>query len=365
MKALVLESKHKLVFTDVPEPEPFGEKPVLVRVAAVGVCGSDVLRFAKDKAYHYPLIIGHEFSAIVEAVPPGSRYAPGDRVAVFPLLPNYADPLSRIGEYALSSGYDYFGSRRDGAFAERLYVPEANLIPIPDGLPLMHAALVEPAAVSLHGVLKCIPPADGTALVIGFGPIGGFAAQWLRILGFGRVFVAEVDPRKLALAQGLGFETIDASRHDTVDQVHALTGGRGADCAVEAGGLPLTLLQALRSVGVFGQVLLLGDLSADVTLEASLVSSLLRREVRIFGSWNSKITPPGHSEWEMVIRHMSKDLQVQPLISHTPTLEQGVQMFSDMASGSFWYNKVVFTIAPEAIEEAHALRGGQGTAGKE
>jgi L-iditol 2-dehydrogenase/galactitol-1-phosphate 5-dehydrogenase len=355
MKALLLESKGKLIYTDIPEPEPFGDKPVLVRIAAVGVCGSDVLRFAKDKAYHYPLVMGHEFSAIVEQVPEGSRLTPGDRVTVYPLLPDYAEPLSQIGEYAVSSGYDYFGSRRDGAFAERLFVPEANLFPIPDELPLIHAAVVEPAAVALHAMKKMTLPTDATALVIGFGPIGGFAAQWIKILGCSRVFVAEIDQRKLDLAQQLGFETINAAEHITDERIKELTAGRGVDCAVEASGLPQTLVQALRSAAVFGQVMLLGDLSADATLEASLISSILRREITIYGSWNSKITPQGQSEWEMVIRHMCRDLLVQPLVSHLPTIEQGVEMFTKMASGKFWYNKVIFTIAEEARGEAQEL----------
>jgi L-iditol 2-dehydrogenase/galactitol-1-phosphate 5-dehydrogenase len=103
---------------------------------------------------------------------------------------------------------------------------------------------------------------------------------------------------------------------------------------------------------VFGQVMLLGDLSNDVTLDAPLISSILRRELTIFGTWNSKITPPGNSEWEMVIHHMCHDLEVQLLISHMPTLDQGVMMFTDMASGKIWYNKVVFSIADEAKAEA-------------
>jgi L-iditol 2-dehydrogenase/galactitol-1-phosphate 5-dehydrogenase len=357
MEALVLESKGKLVYKQVPEPEPFGDKPVLVRIAAVGVCGSDVLRFAKDKAYHYPLIMGHEFSAIVESVPADSKFAPGDRVTVFPLLPDYSDPLSCIGEYAVSSGYDYFGSRRDGAFTKRLYIPEANLIPIPDELPLIYAAVVEPSAVALHAMLKFDIPASAACLVIGFGPIGAFAAQWIRILGGSRVIIAEIDKQKLALAQKLGFEIINASEGNTVEQVKELTAGRGVDCSVEASGLPLTLVQAIQSASVFGQVVLLGDLSGDVTLEAPLVSSILRRELVIYGTWNSKITPPQQSEWEMVIHHMCKDLKVLPMISHTPTLEEGVKMFQDMASGENWYNKVVFTIAEEAKKEAQMLMG--------
>lgn len=353
MKAMVLESEGKLTYTDVPEPQPVGERPVLVRIGAVGVCGSDILRFAKGKAYHYPLILGHEFSVLVEEASPGSKFAPGDRAAVFPLIPDFRDPYSRIGEYAVSSGYDYFGSRRDGAFAERLYVPEDNLVRVPRDFPLTHAACIEPAAVALHAILKFELPADAIGLVIGAGPIGAFAAQWLRILGCSRVLVADIDPRKQQILQALGFEVIDASKQDTVVTVKERTNGRGVDCSVEASGLPITFIQAIEAAATFGQVMLLGDLSGDVTLKATQVSSILRRELTLYGTWNSKITPAGKSEWDMVIHHMQQgDLKVAPLISHTPTLSDGPQMFADMATRKVWYNKVVFAIADEARAEA-------------
>ena len=299
----------------MPDPEPFGERPVLVRVGAVGVCGSDLLRFGKGTAYHYPLVLGHEFSAVVEQPPAGSRFAPGDRVAVFPLLANPDDPLTEIGEPALGTGYDYFGSRRDGGMSELLYVPERNLIPVPASMPLLHAAMVEPAAVALHAVLKLQVPANGSALVIGAGPIGALAAQWLRILGWTRVLVADIDPAKRRVMSDLGFETIDAAG-DTVRQALLLT-GTGVDAAVEASGLPATLLQALEATAPRGQVLILGDLKGDVTIPRALVSSLIRRELTVLGTWNSKIAPAGRSEWDMVIANIAAGrLQVAPLISH-------------------------------------------------
>lgn len=352
MKAAVLESDGVLTYTDVPDPVPVGDRSVLVRVGGVGVCGSDVLRFGRGKAYHYPLVLGHEFSAVVEDAPADSRFAKGDRAAVFPLLPDPADPMSQIGEYGVSSGYDYYGSRRDGALAELLHVPEANLVPVPAGTPLVHAAVVEPAAVALHAMLKFQLPAHATALVIGAGPIGALAAQWLRILGASEVYVADVDARKRAVMAGLGFPVIDAAGStDTVAAVRELTGGRGVDCAVEASGLPATLLQAVTAAAPLGQVMLLGDLSGDLTLPRSVVSSVLRRELRIYGTWNSKITPAGRSEWDMVVHHLGRDLQVAPLISHTPALEEAPRIFPDLLEKRTWYSKVVFAVAEEARAE--------------
>ncbi len=377
MKAMVLESPGQLIYKDVPDPERVGSRPVLVRIAAVGVCGSDLLRYAKGTAYHYPLILGHEFSAVVEETPADSSFARGDRVAVFPLIPEPRDPFSQIGEYAVSSGYDYFGSRRDGAFAERLWVPEENLLRIPPEVPLIHAAAVEPASVALHAMLKFKLPANASALVIGGGPIGAFAAQWLRILGCtlvigggpigafaaqwlrilgcSRVFVADIDPRKLEILQSLGFETVDAANQDTVKTVKELNNGRGVDCAVEASGLPVTLIQTIEAAAVFGQVMLLGDHHHDVTLSGPLISSMLRRELTVYGTWNSKITPAGKSEWDMVLGHMRQAFQVGPLISHTPTLDQGPQVFADMAARRIWTNKVIFAISEEARAETEHL----------
>jgi L-iditol 2-dehydrogenase/galactitol-1-phosphate 5-dehydrogenase len=235
--------------------------------------------------------------------------------------------------------------------AERLVVPEDNLIPVPDDVPLVHAALVEPAAVALHAVLKCKLPPHATALVIGGGPIGAFAAMWLRILGCSRIMVAEIDERKQEVLRRAGFEVIDASTHDTVAAVRERTLGQGVDCAVEACGLSATLLQAMEVAAVFGQVILLGDHHADVTLSGALISSILRRELVLYGTWNSKILPPGKNEWEMVLDHMKRGFQVGPFISHMPTLSEGPQVFADLAARRMWYNKIVFVILEQARNE--------------
>ncbi|MGZ5385603.1 MAG: alcohol dehydrogenase catalytic domain-containing protein, partial [Acidimicrobiia bacterium] len=97
MKAAVVAAPGVLEYTDVLDPTPFGDRPVRVRVGGVGLCGSDLLRYAHGTAYHYPIVLGHEFSAIVEEAPGDSRFEVGDRVAVFPLLPRRDDPLTEVG----------------------------------------------------------------------------------------------------------------------------------------------------------------------------------------------------------------------------------------------------------------------------
>jgi L-iditol 2-dehydrogenase len=355
MKAAILNGLNDLEYTDIPDPEPVGDNPVLVRVGAVGVCGSDVLRYGHGKAYHYPLVLGHEFSAIVEEAPEGSDLTPGDRAAVFPLLHRHDDPMSEIGEYALGTGYDYFGSRRHGAMSEQMWVPEHSIFRVPNDMPLTHAAMVEPAGVALHAMLKVQIPTHATALVIGAGPIGALAAQWLQILGCSRVLVADIDDRKLEIMSGLGFETLDAKTGDTAELAKAATGGWGPQIAVEATGNPNALIQAIEAASVQGQVVLLGDLSGDLHLAKTVVSSLLRRELRLYGTWNAKVAPKGRSEWDMVIAHLGRDLHVDELISHVLPLEEAPATFRQLTDRAIWYNKVLFAVSAEAQSEVRAL----------
>ena len=131
MKALNLHAIDDLRLDTLPMPE-VGEDEVLVKIAYCGVCGSDIPRVYSKGTYHFPTVIGHEFSGVVEYDPEGEFQ--GKRVAVFPLLPCFACDSCRQERYALCADYDYYGSRRDGAFAEYLCIPETNVILIDESL---------------------------------------------------------------------------------------------------------------------------------------------------------------------------------------------------------------------------------------
>lgn len=347
MKSLILESPGHFVFqSDRPTPtENPGEDCVRVRVAACGICGSDIPRgFDPGGAYHYPLVLGHEFSAVVEENGPGFKV--GDRVAVFPLLPKPGQPGYETGDYAQTTNYDYYGSRRDGAMQEFLRVPVANLFPVPDHVKLLHAACTEPAAVALHGMRKLHINKGDTALVIGAGPIGNMTAQWLRIHGCARVFIADVDPRKLELAASMGFETIDSKAADLVQQLMDKTNGLGANRVVEACGLPVTFVQAIACAATFGEVVFMGNLHGEFRLGEKAFSSILRRELTLHGTWNSKVVPRGTDDWSTVLKYMDRELQIAPLITDTPSLEEGPAIFASIRERKAPHNKVIFNISP-------------------
>ncbi|MEI8341323.1 MAG: galactitol-1-phosphate 5-dehydrogenase [Verrucomicrobiota bacterium] len=350
MKALVLEADKTLRYVeDRAIPAAPDERPsALVRVAACGICGSDLPRGYGGKAYFHPLVMGHEFSGVIEEPAKGGSFQRGNRVAVFPLIPKNmeTDPACLRGDYAQAREYDYYGSRRDGAFAEYLRIPEWNLFRVPDHVNLLHASMTEPAAVALHGVRKLkIGPGDD-AVVFGAGPIGNMTAQWLRIHGCTRVFIVDIEPNKLALAAEMGFHPVNAREGDPVARILDATGGQGVQRSIEACGLPLTFLQALQVTGMFGEVIFMGNIAGEFKIGEKDFSNILRKELTIHGTWNSKVTPVGTDDWTTVLQHLDHNLIVAPLITDKLPLSEGPAIFDDLVNRRNYHNKVIFNISP-------------------
>jgi L-iditol 2-dehydrogenase/galactitol-1-phosphate 5-dehydrogenase len=130
----------------------------------------------------------------------------------------------------------------------------------------------------------------------------------------------------------------------TVDAVREQTGGRGADLVVEACGLPLTYGQAIESAAHFSRILFLGTLNSSMALTPEHVSDILRKELALYGSWNSKMAPRGNDDWSTVLRFLDRELQVAQLISHVVSLDEGPDIFARMAGGEEYFSKVIFKL---------------------
>jgi len=344
MKAIVLVENGVVEYKEVPKPDRPGDNWTLVKVAATGICGSDIHRGFGGGAYQHPLIMGHEFSGTVEEPCAGSAFKTGDRVTVFPLIPCHSCVPCQTGDYAQCMDYDYLGSRRDGAFAEYVYAPDENLVSLPDHVEMLHAAMTEPCAVALHGANKFSHKAGATAVVFGAGAIGNMVAQWLRIRGARKIMIVDIDKEKLNLAGEMGFIPIDASEHDPVQAIFGTTSGNGADCVVEAVGLPKTFLQAVQAAARFGEVVFLGNIEGEFRIGEKDFSNILRKEIRIYGTWNSKFVPAGGSEWDAVLSYMDREIEIGSLISHSPPLSEGVELFRKMVKRTETISRVVFTV---------------------
>jgi len=347
MQALVLHAIGDLRLEKIPRPEPApGE--ALIRVAAAGVCGSDVPRVFEHGTYAFPLVPGHEFSGTVEAVAAADSSLIGARVAVKPLIPCGRCRFCQIGSYGQCTAYDYVGSRSNGAFAEYVTAPIANLVPLADNVSLIDASLSEPAAVALHALRQGgVEPGD-TVAILGTGPIGMLIAQWARIWGARQVLLIDIDQHKLDLAERLGLGAPFNSRQgDPLEWSQGVTAGRGVDLVIEAAGAAVTFAQALLLARPLGRVVIMGNPAGDVRLPQSTVSQLLRKQLTVRGTWNSHFSALPVDEWRVVADMLAQErLDIDSIISHRVPLSEGVAALEMMRDRSESYNRVVLVNEP-------------------
>jgi L-iditol 2-dehydrogenase len=325
VKALLLSQYRQLEITDIPVPAPARDE-VLVRVAACGICGSDVHGYDGSSGRRIPpLVMGHEAAGTVAETGAGANgFAKGDRVTFDSTV--YCGDCSNCqrGDVNLCDRRQVLGVscgdyRRNGAFAEFVVVPARIVHRLPDNLPFSEAALLEAVAVALHAVSLAPIQPGSTALVVGAGTIGLLLQQALAVAGCEPVLVADVDATRLKLSASLGATTILGSGSDLVHEILRLTGGTGVDIAVEAVGLNQTVTTAISATRKGGTVVLVGNISPEVALPLQIV---VTRQIRLQGSCASS------GEYPRAIELMSSgQINVKPLISAVAPLADGPQWF--------------------------------------
>lgn len=289
MKALVLNQYKQLDFQEMPVPKP-GPNEVLIRVQAVGICGSDVHGMDGSSGRRVPpIIMGHEASGIIADVGSDVReWATGDRVTFDSTVYALDDWYSRRGMYNLSDGREVVGVstpnfRRHGAFAEFVTVPQHILYRVPDNVSFTQAAMVEPVAVALHAVSLTPIQINDSAVVVGAGMIGLFVIQALKLAGCSPIIAIDLDDDRLALARSLGATHTLNARTDTdvPAQVKALTNGRGADVAFEVVGANATINTAISCVRKGATITLVGNLTPTVEIP---MQKIVTEQLRLQGS---------------------------------------------------------------------------------
>jgi L-iditol 2-dehydrogenase len=331
MNALLLREYKHLELIDLPQPE-IGANDLLIRVKACGICGSDVHGYDGSTGRRIPpLVMGHEAAGLVEAVGGAvTKFKVGDRVTFDSTVycgecffclrgqQNLCDNRQVLG---VSCG-DY---RRNGAFAEFVSVPERICYRLPDNVPFEHAALIEAISVAVHAVSLTPIALNETAVVVGSGMIGLLIIQSLKLTSCGRIIAIDVDDAKLKAAGQLGaHETINSRTEDAKARVLSLTGGRGADLALEAVGATDPIQTAIDCVRKGGVVTLVGNLSPKVQIPLQAVVS---RQLKLIGSCAS------NGEYPTCIDLLARGaIQVEPMISARAPLSQGVEWFERLYS---------------------------------
>jgi L-iditol 2-dehydrogenase len=273
-----------VVERDLPEPGP-GE--VQVRVAAVGICGSDMHSFSEgsvgDQICKYPMVLGHEPSGVILKIGTGvTGWSAGDEVALEPAIYCYHCEFCMAGQHNVCAHIRFMSSVDDaGFFRERVNLPATNLLALRCGITLPQATLLEPLAIAVHS-LKFAPVKLGDEIaVIGAGPIGLLTIACLKLAGASRIWSIEpvAHRREMALAMGAD-AVIDPASVDPVAEILKDTGRRGVDTVYDCAAKGDTLNQAARMVRNRGAIVLTG-IHADVTVSLNL-HVMRRKEAALF-----------------------------------------------------------------------------------
>jgi L-iditol 2-dehydrogenase len=355
MKALVLTAPCEFNYDlDFPEPKP-GAGEVLVRIAACGICGSDIHGMdGRSGRRQMPIVMGHEAAGEIIAVGDGvSDWKTGERVTFDSTEYCGACDDCRSGYVNLCKNRRVLGVspgeyRRHGCFAERIVLPTRILYRIPQALTFEKAAFAEPVSIALHAVnlaegvdvgeafSNAKPDASkrGTAVVVGAGLIGLLVIQALKARGWRRVIAVDLDEKRLELAKQLGAESaFHAKQENLAPHLRQICGGDGADASFEVVGAAAPIDLAIRCVRKGGQVILVGNLQPNTPFP---LQEVVTRQLTLKGSCSCAGEYP-----EAIRRIEDGSINVEPLLSAVVPLEQGAGWFSRLYDNKEGLLKVV------------------------
>jgi len=314
---------------EIPAPEP-GRGEVLIRVKAAAVCASDVHLFQDRFTYEPPLVLGHEFSGVVELLGPEvDEISVGDRV-VSENNPRACGEckVCREGYPNLCPCKRAMGFKADGCFADYITLPAALLHRVPEGVSFFAAALSEPLAVAVHAVEDRGGICQGdTVVVLGPGAIGLLAAQIARAEGAARVVVAGTgkdEQLRMPRARDLGFKTVNVEAEDLTKMISSLTEGQGADVVVEASGSGAAIDTAIALLRRAGRMIVAGITGRDTVPLAW--DALVAKGATIFFSYSSR-----KRNWTKAMQYLADgSVLTEPLITHRLPLNSWREAFDLM-----------------------------------
>ncbi|XID92199.1 zinc-binding dehydrogenase [Paenibacillaceae bacterium WGS1546] len=278
MGALVYEGPREMNMRGVPIPAP-AQDEVLIRVAKVGICGSELSGYLGHNSLRKPpLIMGHEFTGTVAAAGRSvAELQPGDRVAVNPLISCRVCRSCREGRSQLCETRRIVGIHRPGAFAEYTTVPASNVHRLPNSVTLDAGTLAEPLACAVHAArLAELDPAD-RLLIYGGGPIGLLLLQAARRFGLSSVVLAELNPHRRKIAEELGAIAVSGE-----EELLAAMPEGGFDVVADAVGVGATRMRGALHARAGGRVVFSGLHEADSALPVNVI---IRNELKLRGAF--------------------------------------------------------------------------------
>lgn len=317
LKRLIWYGNNDLRIERIPNGSlALGKHDVLVRIRAVGICGTDIhILNGSFPLSRPPLVLGHEISGEVLFV--GSqviRVREGDRVTVDSVVGcGHCSACLSGNRQFCPNGFE-FGITRDGGCQEFLMVPESNVYPIGQTISFEEAAILDMEVWA--AVRKCGIMPDDSVLVLGAGPMGLVASQVVRIQGAGRVTLSEIEKRRVKTAESLGV----ADEYLTNDGPESRPRERCFDVAIDCAGTPESTRQALYAVRPGGRVLLYGVYEQNA--EQVDLNQIVLKDLVVFGALSNR------SGWEEVIQLVATGaLNLNRLVTHRFPLEEGPRAY--------------------------------------
>jgi S-(hydroxymethyl)glutathione dehydrogenase / alcohol dehydrogenase len=346
--AIVSEQGAEIELGEVVLPE-LGQDRVRVRIAAAGICHSDLSMTNGTLRPSFPLVLGHEAAGTVtEAGANVTHVKPGDRVVINwappcrrcwfclhgePFLCKAVEGIASLPGGTLADGTPVHNTMGVGAFADEVVLPGVGVVPLADGVPLDVAALLGCAVLTGVGAVRNtarVRPGE-SVVVIGLGGIGLSAISGARLSGAGPIIAVDVNPDKEKLAIAAGATHFVPAGDTQNKQIRALTGGRGADHAFECVGRAATIRAAWGCVRRGGQVTVVGVGRLDdlVSLNALEIYHFARTiAVSVYGSGDADRDIPWLAE-QIILGH----LDLESLVSHRIGLDGIAEAFHRMESG--------------------------------
>jgi L-iditol 2-dehydrogenase len=331
MRVSRLHGIRDLRLEELPRPEP-GPGEVLLKVASVGVCGSDVHYYLEGRIGSQvvtgPIIMGHEFSARIAGLGPGVEgLSVGQLVTVEPGISCGQCESCRQGHPNLCPNVRFCGTPPiDGVFADYTVMPAENCFPLPEGFSPVDGAMLEPLGIAIHSVDLAHLQVGQTVAVLGAGPIGLLIAAVAKAAGAAEIYMTEplAHRRQFALNY-VADAALDPNGIDVVAEIKRLTGGRGVDVAFEAAGEADTPQEAAAVARIGGKVIVAG-IPADDTMNMN-ASTVRHKGLTIKVVRRMKHTYP------RAIRLVQTGMvDVKPLATHLFPLERIAEAFELVAA---------------------------------
>jgi len=323
MRQAIMIFPGVIEYRQVPAPAPLADNEVLLRIQKIGICGSDIHVFhGEHPATSYPVVQGHEYSAIVEAV--GScvtKVKAGSKATARPQLVCQTCGPCKRGRYNACKHLKVQGFQAPGVAQDLFVVPEERVVAFPDTMTFEQGAMIEPVAVGAHSTSRSTDLKGKNVVVAGAGTIGNLVAQFAKARGANKVLITDISEYRLGKAKKCGIDaTLNVLETPFEEGIKYVFGDEGFHVGFEAAGVQVTLDSLLANVEKGGEVIILGVYSKNPTINMYYLGE---HELNVSGSMMYK-----HEDYEEAVEIIADGkIKTAPLISKSFPFEEYLQAY--------------------------------------